>query len=200
MFPIPFNFPFRKKDGSMTTIGDEISAGGGGGGYTLPTASAETKGGIKIGAGLTMEGEVLNNTNPTPPSPYELPTASAETLGGIKVGSGLTITDGVLSASGGGGGGLDLRYFSKSMSMGNDTPPRIMDNIAYSDVPKTAIILGCSFTTSWASNPDTKKSVYAYMNNSGNDALGWNVIGDTLTGAAQTTSGVFSCIYIVPTT
>lgn len=99
MFPIPFNFPFRKKDGSMSTIGAEISEGGGGG-YTLPTASASTKGGVKIGSGLTMTGEVLSNNNPTP---YELPTASAETLGGIKVGSGLSITDGVLSATGGGG-------------------------------------------------------------------------------------------------
>lgn len=102
MFPISFNFPFRKKDGSLTTIGAEISEGGGGGGYTLPTASAETKGGIKIGSGLSMSGEVLNNSNPTP---YSLPTASDETLGGIKVGSGLSIDEnGVLSASGGGGG------------------------------------------------------------------------------------------------
>ncbi|MBR2152209.1 MAG: hypothetical protein IJ944_02845 [Clostridia bacterium] len=101
MFPIPFNFPFRKKDGSVTTIENAIS--GGGTPYTLPTASANTKGGIKIGAGLTMDGEVLNNSNPTP---YALPTASDETLGGIKVGDGLSIDEnGVLSASGGGGGG-----------------------------------------------------------------------------------------------
>lgn len=35
---------------------------------------------------------------------YVLPVASASTLGGVKVGSGLVITDGVLSATGGGGG------------------------------------------------------------------------------------------------
>lgn len=94
MFPIPFNFPFRKKDGSVITIDDAISAGGGG--YTLPTASASTKGGVKIGSGLSMDGETLNNTNPTP---YTLPTASSEVLGGVYVsGYGLTITDGVLSA------------------------------------------------------------------------------------------------------
>ena len=102
MFPIPFNFPFINKNGSRTTIGDAISAGGGGSQYTLPTASADTKGGVKIGSGLTMTGEVLSNNNPTP---YSLPTASADTLGGVKVGSGLSITDGVLSAAGGGGGG-----------------------------------------------------------------------------------------------
>lgn len=95
MFPIPWNFPFKKKDGTLTTVDDAISAGGGGGSYTLPTASAETKGGVKIGSGLTMDGEVLNNSNPTP---YSLPTASDSTLGGVKVGSGLTITEGVLSS------------------------------------------------------------------------------------------------------
>lgn len=107
MFPIPFNFPFIKKNGERTTIGDAINAGGGGSQYTLPTASASVKGGVKIGSGLTMTGEVLSNDNPTP---YSLPTASAETLGGVKVGSGLSITDGVLSATGGSGGGTQLYY------------------------------------------------------------------------------------------
>lgn len=97
MFPLPWNKAYRKKDGSLTTIDDAMQNGGGQ--YELPTASASTKGGVKIGSGLAMEGEVLNNSNPTP---YSLPTASAETLGGVKVGSGLSIADGVLSASGGG--------------------------------------------------------------------------------------------------
>lgn len=62
MFPIPFNFPFIKKNGERTTIGDAIGEGGGGSPYTLPTASANTKGGVKIGAGLTMTGDVLSAT------------------------------------------------------------------------------------------------------------------------------------------
>lgn len=102
MFPLPFNFPFRKKDGTLTTLDDAITSGGGS--YTLPTASASVKGGVKVGAGLEMEGEVLKNTNPTP---YSLPTAAAEVLGGVKVGSGLSIDEnGILSASGGGGSSL----------------------------------------------------------------------------------------------
>lgn len=113
MFPIPFNFPFRKKDGSLSTIGDEINAGGGGSSYTLPTASANVKGGVKIGEGLSMDGDVLNNTNPTPATPYTLPTASDDTLGGVKVGSGLAIDEnGVLSTSGGGGGSKYLHIIS----------------------------------------------------------------------------------------
>lgn len=54
MFPIPWNFPFRKKDGSLGKIEDLGSS------YSLPTASTETKGGVKIGSGLTMTGEVLS--------------------------------------------------------------------------------------------------------------------------------------------
>lgn len=92
MFPIPFNFPFRKSNGDVTTIADAISSGGGS--YVLPTASAEIKGGVKIGEGLTMDGEILKNNNPTP---YALPIASSENLGGVKVGSGLKINDGVLT-------------------------------------------------------------------------------------------------------
>lgn len=61
MFPLRWNFPFRKKDGSMVNL-EDVMSGGGGGGYTLPTASAETKGGVKIGSGLTMTGEVLSVT------------------------------------------------------------------------------------------------------------------------------------------
>lgn len=74
MFPIPFNFPFRKSNGAMTTIGDAISEGGGS--YTLPTASADTKGGVKIGSGLSMSGEVLNAT-------AELPAYSSATAGKV---------------------------------------------------------------------------------------------------------------------
>lgn len=59
MFPLRWDFPFRKKDGSLSTISDEIE-GGGGGGYTLPTASPSTKGGIKVGENLTMTGEFLD--------------------------------------------------------------------------------------------------------------------------------------------
>lgn len=38
MFPIPFNFPFRKSDGSLSTIGAEI---GGGGGSAVDTTARE---------------------------------------------------------------------------------------------------------------------------------------------------------------
>lgn len=56
MFPIKWNKAFRKKDGSISTIGAEIDAGGGGGGgYTLPTATASRLGGVKIGAGVTVQ-------------------------------------------------------------------------------------------------------------------------------------------------
>ena len=58
MFPLPWNRAYRKKDGSLSTIDEAIQDGGGQ--YELPTASSDTKGGVKIGNGLTMTGDVLS--------------------------------------------------------------------------------------------------------------------------------------------
>lgn len=53
---------------------------------------------------VATSGSYEDLTNkPTIPAAYELPVASATTLGGVKVGSGFSITNGVLSATGGGG-------------------------------------------------------------------------------------------------
>ena len=63
----------------------------------LPVASASQAGVLKA-SDYAKIGE-----------PYELPIASADTLGGIKVGANLSITpEGVLSASGGGGGAGEI--------------------------------------------------------------------------------------------
>lgn len=53
--------------GQYSLISDAVLAcskkySSGGGAYTLPTASASTKGGVKIGSGLSMDGEVLSAT------------------------------------------------------------------------------------------------------------------------------------------
>ena len=66
--------------------------------YSLPIATAETLGGIKIGANLSIDANGILSANP---GSYNLPIASAGTLGGIKIGSGLTIDgNGVLTATG----------------------------------------------------------------------------------------------------
>jgi len=95
--------------------------GNGGVGYVLPTASGSTLGGIKLGTGLSIDGNGVvsvtggsggfsGNYNdltnkPTIPSEYTLPTASTVTLGGVKVdGTSITISNGVISAVGGGSG------------------------------------------------------------------------------------------------
>ena len=65
--------------------------------YTLPIASANTLGGIKVGNNLAISEDGTLSASASP-EPYTLPTASADTLGGIKVGNNLTIdSDGVLS-------------------------------------------------------------------------------------------------------
>lgn len=53
--------------GQYSLISDAIlacskKASSGGDSYTLPTASESTKGGVKIGSGLSMDGEVLSAT------------------------------------------------------------------------------------------------------------------------------------------
>ena len=82
---------------------------GGSGNYTLPTASGSTLGGIKLGSGLSIDGNgVVSVTGGG--SNYTLPVASTLTLGGVKV-DGTTITingNGVISAVGGSSGGVTL--------------------------------------------------------------------------------------------
>lgn len=75
--------------------------GGGGGGYVLPTASASTLGGVKVGSNLSIDGSGVLSAQTS------VPVASANTLGGVKVGENLSIdANGVLSATGGGGGAI----------------------------------------------------------------------------------------------
>lgn len=88
--------------------------------YTLPLASNNTRGGIKLSSstqggtpngitttpGRTYAVQVNSNEQavvnvPWTDTTYTLPTASSSTLGGVKVGSGLSISNGVLSTSGG---------------------------------------------------------------------------------------------------
>lgn len=88
--------------------------------YTLPLASNNTRGGIKLSSstqggtpngitttsGRTYAVQVNSSEQavvnvPWTDTKYTLPTASASTLGGVKVGSGLSISNGVLSTSGG---------------------------------------------------------------------------------------------------
>lgn len=106
--------------------------------YVLPTAAADTLGGVKVGSGLSITEGVLSN-NYT----YTLPTAAADTLGGVKVGSGLSITDGVLSATGGGGGSsyTETILYNSSTSQSN---LQLNDSIANYDVIRFGLSYGAS--------------------------------------------------------
>lgn len=67
MFPIHFNFPFIKQDGSRTTIGDAM---GGGSQYVLPPATSETLGGVKIGSGIEVAEDGTISVNAVASSPF----------------------------------------------------------------------------------------------------------------------------------
>lgn len=66
---------------------------------------------------LTMNGDIIAKSTSSAISDSELPIASASTLGLIKVGSGLKITNGVLSVTGGSGGGSDVYWGSPNTNM-----------------------------------------------------------------------------------
>lgn len=54
MLPLNSNDPYIDDNGTRSRLGDVIGSGG-----DLPTASPTTKGGIKVGAGLVMDGESM---------------------------------------------------------------------------------------------------------------------------------------------
>lgn len=88
-----------------------VFTGSGGGGYVLPTMSADVKGGAKVGSGLAMTGEALGLEGVSftqaektklagvdeGANDYVLPTMGAGVKGGAMVGSGLAIAGDVLS-------------------------------------------------------------------------------------------------------
>ena len=76
-------------------VGPTGPAGPAGGGYTLPTATESVLGGVRIGSGISIDGNGVISAS----SGYTLPVATGSVLGGVKIGSGVTITDGVISVS-----------------------------------------------------------------------------------------------------
>lgn len=78
MFPIPWNFPFRKKDGSLSTIGTEIS--GGGGGSELPPHTIADAGKVLMvdSDNTLMWGTVSSGVNQFEFAPTVKPTNDIE--------------------------------------------------------------------------------------------------------------------------
>ena len=88
---------------------------------------------------------------------YELPKASANTLGGVKVGNNLSIDDnGVLSATGSGGGGGDyLPYITEQSFTGLENySVRIVTGSSSDPIPQAVqdILFGGAFYTKFTSN------------------------------------------------
>lgn len=62
MFPLTANEPYIKETGERSTLGAELGSGGGGGG-SLPVATANTLGGVKIGSGINVTGDGTISTS-----------------------------------------------------------------------------------------------------------------------------------------
>ena len=99
-----------KPDGTTVTV-DADGTLHGSQSYELPTMSATTKGGAKLGAGLSVADDTLSLSGESYTSAektklagieanannYTLPTMDATTKGGAKVGDGLSVSNDVLS-------------------------------------------------------------------------------------------------------
>lgn len=99
--------------------------------YQLPIASTDTLGGIKVGEGLSIDGDGILSTNG---ASYELPVATTETLGGVKPdGTTISITeDGTISAE----GGSNINIMPKTpLAMQTKFHVNIVDNAFGTDIP-----------------------------------------------------------------
>jgi hypothetical protein len=63
--------------------------------YSLPTASSTVLGGIKIGSGISIDGNGVISAS----AGYTLPAATTSTLGGVIVSTGLSVSSGTISVS-----------------------------------------------------------------------------------------------------
>jgi hypothetical protein len=63
--------------------------------YSLPTASATVLGGVKIGSGISIDGDGVISAS----AGYTLPNATTSTLGGVIVGAGLGVSSGTVSVT-----------------------------------------------------------------------------------------------------
>ena len=76
----------KKADGIIVSIGQ----------YTLPVSSSTVLGGVKIGAGISIDANGVISAS----AGYTLPVATGSVLGGVKQGAGVAIAaDGTLSAA-----------------------------------------------------------------------------------------------------
>lgn len=96
--------------------------------YTLPTASGSTLGGIKLGTGLSIDGNGVVSVSGGS-SDYTLPTATTSVLGGVKVdGTTITISNGIITAVGGGSGGISIGDVSSYLTTNGYTTTTYVDN------------------------------------------------------------------------
>lgn len=114
----------------LTAKQDKLTAGSN---ITISTSNVISATNTTYGAATTSAAGLMSaadktklNGIATGANNYTLPAATASTLGGIKVGSGLSVTsDGTLSATGGGSGGVtrdeavEFKYYTGSVSNDN---------------------------------------------------------------------------------
>ena len=146
--------------------------------YTLPLANNSTLGGVKVGTGLTIDGNgVLSATGGG--SSYTLPTASTGTLGGVKV-DGTTILidgNGVISSVGGSGGGITLQQVGTYLTTNGYTTQTYVDG---------------QISNLIASAPSALNTLNELATALGNDANFATSITNSLTGKVNIAGGTMT--------
>ena len=76
---------YIRDNGAWVLMADGTTGGGGSSSYTLPIATAENLGGIRIGTGLAIDPTTGIVSVSSGGSSYTLPAATTSTLGGVKI-------------------------------------------------------------------------------------------------------------------
>lgn len=143
---------------------------------SLPTASPTQLGGIKIGPGLSIDGNGVATSTAT----YSLPVATANVLGGIKLGTGLTMDPlGVVSVI-----DNDIYYalLTGAVFTGNISAPTVTGN--------TVTGSNAVFSGSISSNSATFTGNISALNLSGTNTGDQNLSGYALLSGATFTGNV----------
>lgn len=186
--------------------------------YTLPVATNDTLGGIKVGAGLSVKGDGTVSADAQPLAPATtktlggvivgknltvkpdgtldadvalIPPATKDKLGGIKVGANLSVTDdGTLSAV---GGGADRPFYMLSANVSQWSPdPKDKFSVV---VANSAVDLSI-VVNAGAYSVGTEVEIYGYTGNVVQVVSGENVVINTEGGTKLPANGTARLIFV----
>ena len=154
----------------------------------LPTASASTLGGVKIGSGIniTTEGVISAQS-------YSLPTATASVKGGIKIGSGLSMSNEVASINLSTIANAFFPVGSCYVTSGNTNPNTILGVGTWSLLASSINVDGAVYGNGLAMGITDGNKLYSFLNSgSGYTKVATTESGTITLPASGTSAGTYS--------